>query len=68
MQFDPMIQHSAMHMAYRSVLENEERARRPSERAADTRPRANDPQYPERRRGRIRAGGWLPWPFGAGSA
>jgi hypothetical protein len=43
MQFNPMIQHSATHMACRFIIDNEERTQLPSDRAADTQARANPP-------------------------
>jgi hypothetical protein len=43
MQFDPMTQHSAAHMGYRSIIEHEHRAQRPPDRAAEAQPRRVPP-------------------------
>jgi hypothetical protein len=41
MRFNPMIEHSASHKAYRYIIENEACTQVPSDRTADVTPRAN---------------------------
>jgi hypothetical protein len=52
LRFNPMIQHSASHMAHRSIIENAEHTQEPSRRTADTQPRSDPPA-------RWNVGGWL---------